>query len=79
MPAAMELTAFVGREPERFTIDERKALAGKWMALEVYTPATLPLRRIQAVGSTPAECIAQLVARGLDPRNFEFSVIDRAF
>ncbi len=61
----------VGRAPERLTLDERHALAGKFIALEIYTPKTLPLRRIEAIGDTPEDCIRQLAARGLDPRNFE--------
>jgi len=76
MPAPAAASSWVGRDPDRFTIEERKALAGQWMAIEIYTPATLPLRRVQAIGASPAECIAQLAARGLDPRNFEFTLID---
>lgn len=65
----------LGREPERLTIAERRLMAGQWIALEVYTPDTLPLRRIEAVGGSVAACMAQLAQRGLDPRKFEFSVL----
>lgn len=65
----------LGRSPDELTIDEQQALAGRWIALEVYSPATLPLRRIEALGETPAECLAQLAARGLDPRHFELTVV----
>jgi len=43
--------------------------------LEIYSPATLPLRRIEAIGDSAAECVNQLRSRGLDPENFEFSRI----
>ena len=62
----------IGRSPERLSLKESLALAGKWMALEIYTPATLPLRRIQALGDSAEECMRQLAERGLDPRRFEY-------
>ena len=65
----------VGREPERLSLPEHTALAGMWIALEIYTPQTLPLRRIEAVGNSVADCVAQLRARGLDPSKFEFSMV----
>ncbi|MEP7363993.1 MAG: hypothetical protein ABI972_12115 [Acidobacteriota bacterium] len=70
---------FLGRPPERLTLRERTAVTGKWMALEIYTPESLPLRVIEALGDTPSECIRQLEARRLDPRKFEFSVLLPAF
>ena len=69
----------IGRAPELLTLPERLALVGKTIALEVYTPATLPLRRIEAIGSSAAECISQLQARGLDPMQFEFTRLGPAF
>lgn len=62
----------IGRPPERLTLEERHALVGKFIALEIYTPQTLPLRQIEAIGDSAAECIEQLQARGLDPLRFEF-------
>jgi hypothetical protein len=62
----------IGRSPERLSLKESLALAGRWMALEIYTPATLPLRRIEALGDSADECIRQLRERGLDPRRFEY-------
>src|SRR5260370_1096872 len=47
--------------------------SGKDQGQEIYSPATLPLRRIEAIGDSAAECVEQLKARGLDPANFEFS------
>jgi hypothetical protein len=63
----------IGRSPERLTLEERNALTGKFIALEIYTPETLPLRRIEAIGDSIAECLRQLKDRGLDPTRFEFS------
>jgi hypothetical protein len=65
----------IGRAPERLTLEENAALVGKWIALEIYTPDTLPLRRIEAIGDTPEECVEQLAGRGLDPRGFEFVML----
>lgn len=62
---------FIGRSPDELTLVERLKLTGQWVAFELYTPRTLPLRRIEALASTPQGCISQLRARGLDPRNFE--------
>ncbi|MCW5983120.1 MAG: hypothetical protein KIT09_33835 [Bryobacteraceae bacterium] len=67
--------SLVGREPERLSIPEHAALTGKWIALEIYSPQTLPLRRIEAVGDSVGDCAAHLRSRGLDPRNFEFSLV----
>ncbi|MCS7315015.1 MAG: hypothetical protein RMI94_03435 [Bryobacterales bacterium] len=62
----------IGRSPESLRVEEACALQGKWIALEMYSPDRLPLRRIEAVGDSVEQCIEQLVARGLDPRRFEF-------
>jgi hypothetical protein len=64
--------ATVGRSPERLTLEERFALAGKYIALEIYTPQTIPLRRIEAIGDSAEDCLRQLRSRGLDPRRYEF-------
>jgi hypothetical protein len=65
----------VGLYPERLSIEQLMALAGYVVALELYTPETVPLRRIEAIGETAEECMAELAARGLDPRNFEYSML----
>jgi hypothetical protein len=62
-----------GRSPERLTLEERLALAGKYIALEIYTPENLALRRIEAIGDSLGDCIRALRERGLDPRRFEFT------
>ena len=71
--AAKDPQRAIGRSPDRLSLEERHALAGKCIALEVYTPEGAPLRRIEAIGSDVVECIRQLTARGLDPVHFEFS------
>ena len=63
----------IGHSPDELTLPERLALTGKTIALEIYSPATLPLRRIEAIGDSVAECAAQLHARGLDASLFEFT------
>ena len=47
-------------------------MTGWWVAYEVYTPQTLPLKRIEAVGRDVPACVTQLESRGLDPLQFEF-------
>ena len=69
----------LGRSPERLTPEEKRQFSGQFIALEIYTPQTLPLRRIEAVGDTPAACLAQLQARGLDPKKFEVELLRAPF
>lgn len=68
----MDIEKILGRAPERLTLQERRRLAGWWIALEAYTPETMPLKRIEAAGRDVASCVDQLSGRGLDPRDFEF-------
>lgn len=65
----------IGRNPDELTLPERTELAGKYIALEIYTPESLPLRRIEAIGNSVAECVRMLKSRGLDPSKFEFSLL----
>ncbi len=64
----------VGRSPESLRPSEAAALAGKWIALEIYTPERAPLRRIEAFGHSVEECIRRLTERGLDPTRYEFTL-----
>jgi hypothetical protein len=66
----------IGRSPDQLTLEERIRLAGKYVALEIYTPATIPLRRIEAIGDSAMECVRMLKARGLDPARFEFIMLE---
>jgi hypothetical protein len=79
MTAAPASSAVIGRSPERLTVEERLALIGKFIALEIYNPKDLPLRRIEAIGDSAAECVAMLRQRGLDPARFEFSRLGHPF
>jgi hypothetical protein len=63
----------IGRAPDRLSLDERMALGGKYVALEIYTPKNLALRRIEAIGDSIEECIRMLQSRGLDPGQFEYT------
>ncbi len=74
MPAASKLDAekLIGRAPARLTLAECEALVGKYIAQEIYTPNTLPLQRIEAIGNSVQECVLTLRGRGLDPLSFEF-------
>ena len=72
---APDLKHFIGRELERLSLAEQHAMAGKWIALEIYSPQTLPLRHIEAIGDSVTGCMAQLEERELDPRGFEFLLL----
>lgn len=63
----------IGRSPDRLTLPERVRLAGKYIALEIYTPENLAYRRIEAIGDSLEDCARMLKSRGLDPADFEFS------
>jgi len=65
----------VGSYPERLSLEQLKALAGYVVALELYTPETVPVRRIAGIGETVEGCMADLVARGLEPRHFEYIML----
>ena len=71
--AAKDPRQALGRNPDRLTLNERTALAGKMIALEIYTPEALPLRRIEAIGDTTEACVRMLQERRLDPRRYEIT------
>ena len=74
MPAsAPDPRQALGRNPDRLTLVERTTLAGQTLALEVYSPAAFPFRRIEAIGDSINACVRMLRERGLDPRRFEYS------
>jgi hypothetical protein len=77
--AVKDVSRVLGRNPDRLTLAERQALAGKYIALEIYSPETIPLRRIEAIGDSIADCARTLKSRGLDPTQFEFSRLTPAF
>lgn len=71
--------AVLGRSPDELDLAQRLALAGQWIALEIYTPENLALRKIEAIGATREACLEALAARGLDPRRFEFEMLRRPY
>ena len=77
--AAKDPQRAIGRSPDRLSLGERRALTGKYIALEIYTPDALPLRRIEAIGDSMEECARQLAARGLDAMRFEFTRLAPAY
>ena len=83
-------SAAVGRAPEDLSLTERFQLAGQWIALEIYTPpgvvdmeghpqVAVRLRRIEAIGNSPEECMRQLKEAGHDPAGFEFTRLKPPF
>ncbi len=73
--SAQDPARVVGRGPDQLTLEERARFAGKFIALEIYSPETLPLRRIEAIGDSIMDCIRMLQSRGLDPTKFEYSLL----
>ena len=63
---------FIGRPLDSLSLAERWRVAGSWVALELYTPQTVPLRIIEAIGPSPRVCAEQLRERGLNPTHYEF-------
>ena len=73
----MSLTAerFLTKNPEQLSLRERRQLAGTWVAMELYSPTNLALRRIVALGQSPSHCRQQLRAIGKDVRQFEYILL----
>ena len=69
----------VGKPLDSLALSERVLLTGKWIALEIYTPETLPLRVIEAVGESARDCALALRGRGVDPLRFEFLLLPPAY
>ncbi len=69
---AIERRFVVRLKQMRLNVKERTALAGSFIALQIYTPEETPRRRIEAFGASAQDCIAMLRRRGLDPLKFEF-------
>lgn len=74
--STIDPAGLVGREMESLTFEERLALSGHWVAHEMYSPKTLPVRRIEAVGESASDCARQITASGRDPKKFEFVRLD---
>lgn len=65
--------------PDRLDLATREATVGKVIAMELYSPANLALQRIEAIGDSVRDCVAQLRERGLDPLDHEFSRLNPPF
>ena len=72
MPSPTIPSRLLGCAPEHLSVSDWRAVRGLWAAFEIYSPQTTPLRRIQVLGRSVAECATSLAARGLDPRNYEY-------
>lgn len=79
MAAALTPSSYIGKALERFSLRELRELHGYWLAFERYTPETLPLKRIEAMGPTLNACVQMLVERGLDPANYDFEIYQARF
>ncbi|MDX2150431.1 MAG: hypothetical protein SFV54_06840 [Bryobacteraceae bacterium] len=77
--ASIKESALLGRVPEELSIDDRRAFAGWWIAVPLYSPATLPPRAIAAAAPSSAACIAALRSQGRDPRAFELTIVQPPF
>ena len=79
MAAASNFEELIGRAPDRLDLATREATVGKVIAMQIYSPSNLALQRIQAIGDTVQECVAQLKNQGLDPLDYEFSRLNPPF
>ncbi len=75
----LDFKALIGRPLDGFALADQWRYAGVWVALELYTPQTLPMRLIAAAGATANDCIAQLRGRGLDPERFEYRPLSQPY
>lgn len=71
-----DIATLTGRYPDQLTYAEHRHFAGAWLAFELYSPQTLPFRRIEAAAESVDGCIAALTARGLNPRHYEFVLLE---
>jgi hypothetical protein len=61
------------------SLKDRWALTGSWVATRLYSPETLPLRIMEALGPTPGECVKQLQLRGLDPTLYHYELLEAPY
>jgi hypothetical protein len=67
----------VGRELDSLNYVERLALAGKWVALELYKANNPLKRRIEWIAASQSECALGIRSKGLDPGKYEFLRVTR--
>ena len=86
MVADTNTSDLVGRAVEDLNLSERWKHTNKWVAFRIYAPTgkvtrdgvefvDVRQRKIEAVGKTIEECVAQLRGRNLDPAEYEFTVL----
>jgi len=79
-----DLKSLVGKAVEDLNVTDRLQFANTWVAFRLYAPpqktlkdgveyVDVRLRRIEAAGKSVEELLSQLRARGLDPKEFEFT------
>jgi hypothetical protein len=66
---------FIGKPVDGLSLKDRWAITGSWIATKLYSPQTLPLRIMEAVGPTAAACLKQLQQRGLDPTDYHYELL----
>ncbi len=74
----LDARRYLGRNPDELKLPEISQLAGVWLALELYNPANLALRRIAALGDSPEACHSALREQGKDPSNYQFILMHGA-
>lgn len=79
MARIKNLQALIGQAPDRLDLPTREATVGKVIAMQVYSPRNLALQRIQAIGDSVRDCVAQLKEQGLDPMDYEFTRLNPPF
>ena len=77
--SVIEDKQLIGRELDSLNYVERLALAGKWVALEVYAPNHPLKRRIEVIAASQAECLLAIRSRGFDPAKHEFLRVTRPY
>lgn len=79
MARIKNLQELIGQAPDRLDLPTREATVGKVIAMQVYSPRNLALQRIQAIGDSVRDCVAQLKEQGLDPLDYEFTRLNPPF
>lgn len=79
MAGVKNLRDLIGRAPDRLDLATREETVGKVIAMRLYSPQNLALQRIEAIGDSVNQCVAQLKERGLDPFDHEFSRLNPPF
>ncbi len=65
------MTELVGLAIDELSWEQKRRADGQWVAVRIYDPVSLPLRKIEAVGNSAAEVLGRVAERGEDARRFE--------